>query len=304
MTEPPRNLPASVQQRLLNRSRRDGVDFQYLLVRYASERLLYRLSQSTVRERFVLKGATVFLVWGPEVARQSRDVDLLSLGPMAVEHVRDTFRMLCDLEVTDDGLRFDPESIRAEEIREQTEYGGVRIRLIAYLGTAVAPVQVDVGFGDAIVPEPVEANLPTLLDFPAPRLRTYPQETVIAEKLEAMVRLGAGNTRLKDFYDVWSLSRAFEFDGAPLAEAVRATFQRRQTALPVETPTGLQPEFAAEREAQWRAFCRRIGVVDSPSFGDVVRAVREFLMPVCVGLSDGRLPVMWVPGQGWGPAPQ
>lgn len=299
MTDRPRNLPASVHQRLLNVARQEGVELEYLLVRYANERLLYRLSQSSVRDQFVLKGAMVFLVWGPEIARQSRDVDLLAPESVAGDPIGDVFRMLCQLGVEDDGLRFDADSVREEEIREQTEYGGVRIKMTAHLGNAQVPLQIDVAFGDAVSPAPSEFDLPTLLDFPAPRLRTYPKETVIAEKFEAMVRLGVTNTRLKDFYDVWVLASAFEFDGQALAEAVRATFQRRRTELPTETPLSLQSAFAEQSESQWRAFCRRIDVEAPLPLVEITEVLTGFLMPICLGLGGGDLPRRWRPASGW-----
>ncbi len=299
MTERPRNLPASVHQRLLNIARQEGVELEYLLVRYANERLLCRLSQSSVRDQFVLKGAMVFLVWGPEVARQSRDVDLLAPENVAGDPIGDVFRMLCRLDVEEDGLRFDAESVREEEIREQTEYGGVRIRMTAHLGTAQVHLQVDVAFGDAVSPAPSEADLPTLLDFPAPRLRTYPRETVIAEKFEAMVRLGVTNTRLKDFYDIWSLATTFEFDGQALAEALKGTFQRRRTDLPTETPPALQRAFGELAESQWRAFCRRVDVEVPLPFVELTEVLADFLMPICLGLGGGDLPRRWRPANGW-----
>jgi predicted nucleotidyltransferase component of viral defense system len=299
VSDRPHNLPASVHQRLLNIARREGVEFEYLLVRYANERLLYRLSQSSVRDQFVLKGAMVFLLWGPEVARQSRDVDLLAPEHVVGDPIGDVFRMLSALEVEDDGLRFDADSVREEEIREQTEYGGVRIKMTARLGNAQVPLQIDVAFGDAVSPAPSEADLPTLLDFPAPRLRTYPRETVIAEKFEAMVRLGVTNTRLKDFYDIWSLATTFEFDGQVLAEAIDGTFQRRRTELPTEPPPALQRAFGEQAESQWRAFCRRIDVDVPLPFVELTEVLADFLMPICLGLGGGNLPRRWRPASGW-----
>lgn len=299
MTNDVTNLPASVHQRLLNIARRDRVELEYVLLRYANERLLYRLSQSNTREQFILKGAMVLLVWGREVARQSRDIDLLGRQQIATEHVRDIFRVLCDLDVLPDGLRFDRESVDVQEIREQAEYGGVRVHVAAYLGKARVRLQIDIGFGDAVSPPPLEADLPVLLDFPAPHLLAYPKETVVAEKLEAIVRLGVANTRLKDFYDLWALARSYAFDGPALATAIEATFRRRQTELPSDVPAGLRPEFAERAETQWRAFCRRIDQHDVPPLVEATEAIRDFVMPICAGISSGRLPVTWIPPTGW-----
>ena len=210
--ERPWNLAASVRQRLLNRARERSEDFNHLLTRYANERLLFRLAESAHRDEFVLKGATLFELWHDAVYRATRDVDLLGFGEPAVERVQAVFRELCAVDVEPDGLRFLEGSVRAERIRDAQEYGGVRVRLTADLDGARIALQVDIGFGDIVTPGVVEAEFPTLLDFPAPRLRTYPRETVVAEKFEAVVRLGIANTRMKDFYDLWAMATTFAFD--------------------------------------------------------------------------------------------
>lgn len=222
---PLKNIAASVRQRLLERSRQRGEDFQFILSRYASERLLYRLSVSPHREGFVLKGALLFLLWGGELHRPTRDLDLLGFGDSSVAALEKVFRELCATTVEDDGLVFVAESVVAGQIREDQEYGGVRVKLVAMLERAKIPMQVDIGFGDAITPAARWHNYPTLLDAPPPRLRTYPRETVVAEKLEAMVSLGMSNSRMKDFYDVAVLARQFDFDGARSAVSSRATPQ-------------------------------------------------------------------------------
>jgi len=297
MTNVDDRLAESVRQRLLNIARAEGVEHEYLLLRYANERLLYRLSRSASRDYFVLKGAMVFLVWGRELARQSRDIDLLAATAMATEHVVQVMRNLCSLEVEPDGLWFEPDSVQAQEIREQTEHGGVRVRLTARLGAARIQLQIDVGFGDVVSPDPEETELPTLLDFPSPKLSTYAKETVIAEKFEAMIRLGAGNTRFKDFFDIWTLARTSDFDWAVLSESVRATFEHRRTPLPAGTPHALEQTFAEERAAQWRAFLRRVGVDDAPAFTEVLALLRTFLAPLYERPGGG--PQSWEPERGW-----
>ena len=279
--ERPRNLAASVRQRLLNRARGRGEDFNYLLTRYANERLLFRLAESTHRDQFVLKGATLFEVWHDAVHRATRDVDLLGTGEPAVDRMQETFQELCRVDVEPDGLDFLDESVRAERIRDGQAYGGVRVRLVADLGGARIAVQVDIGFGDAVTPGVVEAEFPTLLDFPAPRLRTYPQETVVAEKFEAVVRLGIANTRMKDFYDLWSMATTFDFSGEPLATALAATFQRRGTPLPIEPPVALRPEFSGDsaKRTQWSAFSQRVGASAAVSLESVVKVLGQFLLP-------------------------
>jgi len=278
----PKNLSASVSQRLLNHSREKGEDFQYTLTRYGLERLLYRLSKSEHAGEFVLKGAMLFLVWAGETYRPTKDVDLLAVKAASVGQFRKIFRDLCSLTVVEDGLVFQPDSVQAEEIREEEAYHGVRVTLRAELGRARIPLQVDIGFGDAVTPKPTQAKFPTLLDFPAPQMSMYPKETVVAEKFETMVRRGIASSRMRDYYDVYALSQEFEFDGETLAQAIRATCKRRRTALPTAVPLALTAEFSGDtvKRRQWEAFLKRgrlkLKVTD---LGAVVRVIREFLMP-------------------------
>jgi hypothetical protein len=218
---PKRNLPASVRQRLLNLSMERSQPFDLVLVRYGIERPLYRLSRSHHAEKFLLKGAMIFVVWGEDAPRPTRDVDLLGFGPADEAEVKAIFVELCGLAVEPDGLEFMATRVEVTPIREDAAYTGIRVRLEARLARVRIPIQVDIGYGDAVTPAPTEVDFPALLDFPAPRLRAYAYYTVVAEKLEAAVLLGAANTRLKDFFDLWYFSRKFEFDGLLLTEAVR-----------------------------------------------------------------------------------
>jgi len=275
-----RNVDASVRQKLLNLSKARSEDFQLLLTRYAIERLLYRLSTSLHCDRFVLKGATLFTIWAGIPHRATRDLDLLGFGDNTPEQLTQVFRELCAVPVDDDGLRFDGANVRAAPIREDNMYGGIRIELLAILGTARIPMQVDVGFGDAITPEPSSLTLPVLLDFPAPVLRAYAKETVIAEKFHAMVVLGMTNSRMKDFFDIAWLADNFEFDEAVLRNAIRATFLRRETAMPQEMPLALTADFHgdATKQRQWIAFVSRINQARS-SLQSVVERIAVFLEP-------------------------
>ncbi|MCK6529903.1 nucleotidyl transferase AbiEii/AbiGii toxin family protein [Myxococcota bacterium] len=271
------NLGHSVRHRLLNRAKAEGADYNSLLLRYANERLLYRLSRSNWTDAYVLKGATLFTVWTGKAHRATRDLDLLACGDNSIAAVEQVFRALCAVEVEDDGLTFDAASVHGEPIREEEAYLGVRIRLLAHLTTARLSLQVDVGFGDAVYPTPVRIAIPTLLDFPAPTIRAYAPETTIAEKYHAMVDRGLLNSRLKDYYDIYVLSRTLPFDER-LGEAIRATFTRRGTPVPTEVPVGLSREFAdhPEKRAQWSSFLKKAGLppLDLP---EVVGLVRHFL---------------------------
>ena len=281
MKKPIRNMAASVRERLLKLAHTCGQPNGELLDRYCIERLLYRLSCSAHRDRFILKGAMLLTAWGGGVSqRVTRDADLLGFGDSSVAALERTFREICATDVEDDGVRFDLGSIRGDGIRAREEYAGVRVELRADLGGAVVRVQVDVGFGDAV--RPTELVYPSLLDFPKPSLRAYTRENSIAEKFEAMTQLGMANTRMKDYFDVWHLSRAFEFEGVALSETLRATFQRRSSPLPPSVPVGLGAEFAQDKtkQLQWRAFWKKaVRREPVPELPEVVSSVSQFLLP-------------------------
>lgn len=277
MPDRPRNVGASVRQRLLNLAHARGQPMELLLTRYALERLLYRLSVSPHRERFVLKGAMLLATWFDEPHRATRDVDLLGFGDAAEDALLGTFREIMAVEV-DDGVSFDLNGLRIEAIREEVEYGGSRIRTTAALAGARIPITVDIGFGDAIEPGVEDIDLPVLLDMPSPHLRAYPPETVIAEKFHAMVVLGRANSRMKDYYDVWMLTSAFDIEHERLRRAIEATFARRSTVIPAQVPDGLSDSFATDpgKQRQWDAFARNLsGTI--PGFGLVVSELRQRL---------------------------
>ena len=299
---PSSNQAASIRQRLLNRARAEGEDFQALLTRYVIERLLYCLGVSPHRDRFVVKGAVLFMLWEGDLHRTTRDLDLLGFGSSAVANVERVLREVLSVEVVDDGVVFDPGSVQAVSIRDDQAYDGVRVTARARVGNARVKVQVDVGFGDAVTPAARVATFPVLLDAPPPVLRPYPRETVVAEKLQAMVALGILNSRMKDFYDVWRLAQHDAFDGPTLAEAVRATFDRRGTALPEAVPLALTDAFAndAGKQTQWRAFVRRGRLSEDAPLAEVVVTLRAFLVPVLdAARENARLEARWTPGGPW-----
>lgn len=299
----PKNLAASVRQRLANLSQQRGEEFQFILSEYAIERLLYRIGRSKHCKRFVLKGAKLFTLWQEQPHRATWDLDLLSRGDNSVEKVEQTFREICEMSVEGDGLIFDAASIRGEEIRADKEYQGVRIKMVARLALAQIPVQVDTGFGDVITPAPTMATYPTLLDFPPPEVLTYSRETVVAEKLEAMISLGAINSRIKDFFDIRQLALTFEFKGEILMRAVRETFRRRGTEIPNEAPIALTEEFIDQpgRQAQWKAFVRKSRLSsEADTLDNVIPKLREFLVPVLAAAADNEnLNAIWKPGGPW-----
>lgn len=302
----PANVAASVRQRLLNRARAQGEDYQVLLTRYVLERFLYRLSQSSHRDRFVVKGAMLFLLWQGEFHRTTRDLDLLAFGSSEIASLEAAVREICMVAVdVEDGVVFRPETVRGRAIREDQIYDGVRLRVEAHLGSARLSVQIDIGFGDTIIPMPAEEGFPVLLDFPAPTLRVYPKETVVAEKYQAMVALGITNSRMKDFYDLWYLSRNFAFEASTLVRAIAATFERRGTPLPSECPLALTAEFAGDptKQTQWNAFLRRGGLgTEALTLPEVIEALYEFLWPLASAAgTEASLEASWLPSGPWQP---
>ena len=277
MPDRPRNVGASVRQRLLNLAHARGQPMELLLTRYALERLLHRLSLSPHRERFMLKGAMLLATWFDEPHRATRDVDLLGFGDAAEDALLATFREIMAVEL-DDGVGFDLKGLRIEAVREEVEYGGSRLRTTAALAGARIPITVDIGFGDAVEPGVEYIDLPVLLDMPSPHLRAYPPETVIAEKFHATVALGRANSRMKDYYDVWIPLSTFQLEPERMRRAIVATFARRNTVIPPEVPDGLSDAFATDlgKQRQWDAFARNLsGSV--PEFGLVVSELRQRL---------------------------
>ena len=275
-------MAASVRQRLSKIAANRGVDFQQVLVSYAIERLLYRISVSPHAQSFILKGATLFTLWEGFPHRQTRDVDLLGFGENSVVQLEIVFTEILRTPVPDDGLIFGT-VVRAETIRALQEYGGVRVHLTARLEKARIAVGVDVGFGDSIHPSPKMVDFPTLLDFPKPRVRAYPAETVIAEKLQAMVHLGLANSRMKVFFDLWHLGRGMNFDGPALGQAVQETFRRRETLIPEDTPLALTEAFAKNpmKVVQWNGFIRKtVGSRAPVELAAVVAFLNSFLGPI------------------------
>lgn len=274
-----RNIGASVRARLQNRSRETGQSFDLILTRYALERLLYRLSTSAYADQFVLKGAMLLTSWFTDPYRATRDLDLLGFGDPSPDAMVAAFKQILATDV-EDGVQFDLDAVRVDQIREELEYGGLRLRTTASISGARIAVTVDVAFGDALEPGAEVIDYPCMLDFPAPRLRAYVRETVIAEKFQAMVALGLANSRMKDFYDIWLLSQSFPFHDDRLARAVAATFERRGTEIPAELPDALTPAFVGDeqRQRQWNAFLENVAL-DPGSLADVIASVAGFIMP-------------------------
>lgn len=298
----PKNIVASVQARLVERSRKLGVEHQLTLARFGGERLLYRLSTSQFADRFILKGAALLLMWLGEAIRPTKDVDLLGFGDTSAAGLGRVFVALCAIDAADDGLTFLADSIQIEPIREDQEYGGMRVKLMAMLGNVRIPLQVDVGAGDAVVPPPELQEFPGLLDLPRATMRMYRPETAIAEKTEAMVQLGHANSRMKDFFDIYGLATTLAFDGDTLRGAVAATFARRGTAIPKDRPLALADEFARspQKQVQWAPFVRRTRRPDLRELQPVIEQLAGFLWPVLHAAARSEpWPYQWSNGGPW-----
>jgi predicted nucleotidyltransferase component of viral defense system len=284
------NVAASLHQRLLNKAQETKRPFNELLQYFAMERFLYRLSESPHAEKFVMKGALMFVVWHAPASRPTMDIDLLGITDNDVGAIVRMVKAVCRQGVEPDGLIFDPDSVEGQRIAEDANYEGVRVRFRGNLGTARITMQLDIGFGDVVTPSPEVTEYPTLLALPAPRLRAYSRESAVAEKFEAMVKLDVVNSRMKDFYDVWLLARQFDFDGPMLAEAIAQTFSRRGTAIPAD-PAALMRRVAryAGKEAQWQGFIRRSRLEGVPGdFTAIVGAIAIFLAPISEALTANR----------------
>ena len=274
------NVAASVRARLLDVAKAQGVDFNQVLVRFALERILYRMTLSQHADRFLLKGALLFTLWYDMPHRATRDADLLGFGASDLVSVAETFRDIAAVAV-DDGIAFDPASVTVEEIRKEAGYGGVRVIIAGELAKARCKTQIDVGFGDAVTPAPVDSVYPVLLDdLPAPKLRAYPTYTVIAEKLHAIALLGMTNSRLKDYFDLSVLLERETLDTDLLAQAIKATFERRGMSVPDAVPIGLTDEFAhdSSRQSSWLAFLKKNEIPPEP-LPAIVDRLRSALAP-------------------------
>ena len=278
----------SVHQKLLNLRDKTGEPFNHLLIRYGLERLLYRLMASGHDQQFILKGAMLFSLWHDVPGRPTRDIDFLGLGEINHEQLHHIFTGACTIDVEDDGLRFDPDSIITDDIRDNQEYQGIRVRLNAYLGNARVSIQIDIGLGDAIVPTPLQIEYPTILDFPAPRIRVYHPATVVAEKFHAMIELGMMNSRLKDFYDVHVILCHMDVEDQELADAIESTFKRRKTKIPSELPL-VFTDFVNDgnKETHWQVFLKRSLLSHYEiTLSQVIHDLQQRLWPIVLNLQN------------------
>ena len=297
------NFGQSVRAKLLAVARENGIQLEYVLLRYAFERFLWRLGRSRFRNSFVLKGASAFSAWLGPFVRVTRDADMEAFGDPSPDGLVAAFREICAIPRPEDGVLFAGDSFSSSPIRKQGGYPGVRVSFRAEIGGAKVAMQVDVGFGDSIHPAAATEDYPALLGDEPPRIRIYPRYSVVAEKFQAIVFLDLANSRLKDFYDIWLLSERFDFDREPLRSAIAKTFARRKTVLPAGAPPALTDAFAENpaKTTQWTAFLRNAGVSErAPSLPSALERIKSFLLPVL--RPDGASDAIWKAGIGWSPS--
>lgn len=294
-----KDMSASVRQRLKNYAHQQQRPFNEVVQYYAMERFLFRFSKSTYVDNFILKGALMLSAWQSPQNRPTMDIDFLGMISNSKENIQNIMIDIMSIEF-DDGITFDPSSTKLDKIKEDAEYEGWRVSFKANLNTMKINMQLDIGFGDQVYPAPEYQHLPTLLNSPEPKIRCYSKESAIAEKFEAMIKLDNLNSRMKDFFDVWLLSKQFKFDSNKLSKAIQLTIATRQTAIP-NVVTAFSSEFAEEKQIQWDAFRRRLDLDYAPaSFSVVVEEIHQFLKPV-LGLIKTRVKnkATWIPGIGW-----
>jgi hypothetical protein len=289
MTSEKTNIAHSIHDRLHNVSRERAEDFFKILRQFANEGFLRRLQNSGYSSQFVLKGAFLLMQWTGEYRRSTKDIDMLVYEDNSEELIRTMITAICSVEFEQDGMIYDTSEMTIEDIRDDEEYRGLRAKFTAFLGNARIPLQIDMGFGDAVVPEPVEIEYPTLLNLPTPRLLSYPVVSVIAEKVEAMVDKGMLNSRMKDFYDVYAMSRIFDFEGPKIKAAFQATFKRRETEIPEGLPVAFTDEFAEDdvKITQWRSFINKSELTHAPdNFAEVISELRKFTRPIFQSINE------------------
>lgn len=281
-----KNIAASVHQRLLNKAKEYSRPFNEILQHFAIERFIYRLSKSPHADKFILKGALMFSAWTGSMSRPTMDIDLLGNIENSTDLIIAVFKDACETEVDNDGIVFHKDTVTATRITEDADYKGVRVLLRGNLGSIRLFLQIDIGFGDVIIPKPDRVNYPVLLDFPPPELDGYTMESAVAEKFQVMAKLGLLNSRMKDFYDIWFLSQRFDFKGETLIEAIEKTFEKRKTPL-ISEPSIFNPSFMKNdiKQAQWHGFVNKTRLTDAPiSFENVSVGIKYFLQPVVVSM--------------------
>lgn len=298
-----KNIQASIRARLQNIAQETNRPFAEVLQYYAMERLLYRVGKSQCAGNFILKGALMFTVWNIPQRRTTLDIDFSARFDNQITNIEKIIKDICKFNVVPDGLIFDPGTVKGQRIKEDADYEGVRVKFVGFLERARIPMQIDVGFGDVIYPKPKIIYYPVILDLPKPRLKGYPLETVVSEKLEAIIKLGLLNSRMKDFYDIWLMMRRFNFDGSSLVEAIKRTFEHRKTDLPREKPLFADEIYdeKSDRQILWKAFLRKNAIQHTPEkLSTIANAIEKFLFKPIDAINKGiEFKEEWTTSETW-----
>ncbi|MGA1845330.1 MAG: nucleotidyl transferase AbiEii/AbiGii toxin family protein [bacterium] len=298
-----KNIEASIKARLKNKAKETNRPFAEVLQYYGMERFLYRFSKSRYADKFVLKGALLFAVWQIPDRRTTLDIDFLARFDNEVATIEKVMKDVCDTSVDLDGLNFDPQTVKGMKLKEDADYEGVRVKFTGFLDRAEIPMQIDVGFGDIVYPKTRVIDYPAILDFPKPRLNGYPQESVISEKFEAMIKLGLLNSRMKDFYDIWLMTRQFEFSGANIASAIKKTFNNRKTEIPNKKPLFADEIYdeKSDRQTLWSAFLKKGDIQNAPeTLSTTAKEIERFLIEPIMALNDNvTFAKTWKQPKGW-----
>lgn len=298
-----KNIEASIKAQLKNKAKKVNRPFAEILQYYGMERFLYRLSQSKYADKFILKGALLFTVWDIPERRTTLDIDFLARFDNEVTAIETVIKDVCNVEVNPDGLKFDPKTVEGRIIKEDADYEGVRIKFIGFLDRAHIPMQIDFGFGDIVYPKTKIIDYPVILDLPRPHLKGYPQESVISEKFEAMIKLGPLNSRMKDFFDIWLMMRQFEFKGMPLVQAIKKTFNHRKTDIPKNKPLFADEIYdeKSDRQTLWNAFLKKGDIQHAPkTLSATAKEIEKFLIePILAINSNVKFEKKWKPTKGW-----
>lgn len=276
-----KNLKASIRTRLQNKAKEEGRPFSEILQYYGMERFLYRISQSEYADKFILKGALMFMVWQVPERRTTLDIDFLAKYDNKISSIEKMIKDICKSKVVPDGLVFDPKNVKGQRIKEDADYEGVRVKFIGLLERSRITMQIDIGFGDIIYPKPEMIEYPVILDLPKPKLKSYPAESIVSEKFEAMIKLGSLNSRMKDFYDIWLMMRRFDFNGLKLGEALKRTFKQRRTSLPQDKPVFAEEIYdeRSDRQQLWKAFLNKAEIKHAPEkLSETAGAIEKFLI--------------------------
>lgn len=298
-----KNIEASIKAQLQNKAKEANRPFSEVLQYYGMERFLYRFSKSKYVDKFVLKGALLFAVWQIPERRTTLDIDFLGRFDNQVAAIETVIKDVCNISVDPDGLKFNSLTVQGRKIKEDADYEGVRVKFTGFLDRARIPMQIDVGFGDIVHPKIRVINYPVILDFPKPHLSGYPQESVVSEKFEAMIKLGLLNSRMKDFYDIWLMMRQFEFKGTNLVEAIKKTFKHRKTDIPQDKPLFDDEiyDMKSDRQTLWSAFLRKGDIQHAPDTLSVIaEEIETFLIePIIVINSEVKFNKTWKSPRGW-----